>query len=139
VHRKQRRLPLQSYDPDSDFAFDSALQCRLAEKDLVRWAECNPETPVGRVQYSYLDVDINPQLTAEERAALTQAGADFAAVSDAAKGSLPALAAHPPVDLNSKQDWKHVSCTSSQMGPRCCCCLNSLGQRNARLWPLCKV
>jgi hypothetical protein len=36
VHRKQRRLPLQSYDPDSDFAFDVSLQCRLAEKDLVR-------------------------------------------------------------------------------------------------------
>jgi hypothetical protein len=32
VHRKQRRLPIQSYDLDSDFAFDVALQCRLAEK-----------------------------------------------------------------------------------------------------------
>jgi hypothetical protein len=37
VHRKQRRLPLQSYDPDADFSFDASLQCRLAEKDLVRW------------------------------------------------------------------------------------------------------
>jgi hypothetical protein len=36
VHRKQSRLTLQSYDPDADFAFDSSLQCRLAEKDLVR-------------------------------------------------------------------------------------------------------
>ncbi len=35
LHRKQRRLPLQSYDPDSDFAFDVSLQCCLAEKDLV--------------------------------------------------------------------------------------------------------
>ncbi len=25
VHRKHRRLPLQSYDADSDFAFDSTL------------------------------------------------------------------------------------------------------------------
>jgi hypothetical protein len=47
VHRKQRRLPLQSYDPDADFAFDAALQYRLAEKDLVRWAECNPAVPLG--------------------------------------------------------------------------------------------
>jgi hypothetical protein len=117
VHRKQHRLPLQSYDPDADFAFDSSLQCRLAEKDLVRWAESNPETPVGRVQYSYLDVDINPQLTADERAALTQAGADFASVFDAVKGSLPALAAHPPVDLNFKQDWKHVSVPVPKWGP----------------------
>ena len=31
VHRKQRRLPLQSYDPDADFSFDASLQCRLAE------------------------------------------------------------------------------------------------------------
>jgi hypothetical protein len=62
VHRKQRRLPLQSYDPESDFAHDVSLQFRLAEKDLVRWAETNPETPVGTVRYSHLNVDINPQL-----------------------------------------------------------------------------
>jgi hypothetical protein len=117
VHRKQRRLPLQSYDPDADFAFDSSLQCRLAEKDLMRWAECNPETPVGIIQYSFLDVDINPDLTAEERAALTQAGADYASAFDAAKGSLPALAAHPPVDLNFKVDWKHVSVPVPKWAP----------------------
>jgi hypothetical protein len=77
VHRKQLRLPLQSYDPESDFAHDASLQCRLAEKDLVRWAETNPATPVGTVNYSHLDVDINPQLPPEEHAALRQAGADF--------------------------------------------------------------
>jgi hypothetical protein len=117
VHRKQRRLPLQSYDPDSDFVFDVSLQCRLAEKDLVRWAECNPETPVGTVRYSYLDVDVNPALSADERAAIVQADADFASVFDAAKGSLPALAEHPPVDLNFKSDWKHVSVLTPKWGP----------------------
>jgi hypothetical protein len=117
VHRKQRRLPLQSYDPDSDFAFDVTLQCRLAEKDLMRWAEFNPEIPVGTVRYSYLDVDVNPALSADEHAAIVQAGADFASVFDAAKGSLPALAAHPPVDLNFKSDWKHVSVPTPKWGP----------------------
>ncbi len=34
VHRKTLRLPLQSYDESSDFAFDVSLQHRLAEKDL---------------------------------------------------------------------------------------------------------
>jgi hypothetical protein len=51
----------------------------------VRWAECNPETPVGTVRYTYLDVDINPALAADERAALLQAGSDYASVFDAAK------------------------------------------------------
>jgi hypothetical protein len=58
VHRKTRRLPLQSYDETADFAFDSALQQRLAEKDLQRWADCNPESKVGSVKYSHLDVDV---------------------------------------------------------------------------------
>ncbi len=57
----------------------------MAEKDLVRWAETNPATPVGAVKYSHLNVDINPQLPPDEQAALRQAGADFATVYDAAK------------------------------------------------------
>jgi hypothetical protein len=109
VHRKHRRPHLQSYDESFDFAFDVALQHRLAEKDLQRWVECNPETKVGSVKYSPLDVDVNPALQPHEIAALRQAGADFASVFDAAKGSLPALADHPPVDLNFREGWKHVS------------------------------
>jgi hypothetical protein len=62
-------------------------------------------------------VDINPDLTADERAALVQAGSDYASVFDAAKGSLPALAEHPPVDLNFKADWKHVSVPVPKWGP----------------------
>jgi hypothetical protein len=76
IHRKQRHLPLQSYDPDSDFAFDAALECRLAEKDSLRWAEFNPEVSLGTVQYSYLDVDINLALSLDEHAALLQSGSD---------------------------------------------------------------
>jgi hypothetical protein len=68
VHRKQRRLPLQSYDPDADFTFDAALHYRSAEKDLVRWAECNSAVTVGTVQYSHLDVDVNPDLPSPEQA-----------------------------------------------------------------------
>jgi hypothetical protein len=117
VHRKQRRLPLQSYDPESDFAHDASLQCRLAEMDLLRWAETNPATPVGTVRYSHLEVDVNPQLPPEEYAAVRQAGADFVPVYDAAKGSLPALAPHP-VDLNFKAGWKHVSVPTPKWGPR---------------------
>ena len=118
VHRKHRRLPLQSYDADSDFALDSTLQHRLAEKDLQRWAECNPETPVGSVKYSHLDVDVNPALTSQEVAALRQASADFASVFDAAKGSLPALADHPPVDLNFKEGWRHTLVSLHLSGAR---------------------
>ncbi len=72
---------------------------------------------MGTVRYSYLDVDINPALSADERAALLQAGSDHVSVFDAAKGSLPALAEHPPVDLNFKSDWKHVSVPTPKWGP----------------------
>jgi hypothetical protein len=57
------------------------------EKDLLRWAQCNPAQPVGSVQYSHLDVDVNRALPIDEYNALRQAGADFATVFDAAKGS----------------------------------------------------
>ncbi len=80
VHRKARRLPLQSYDETADFSFDAALQQRLAEKDLQRWADCNPESKVGSVKYSHLDVDVNPALQPHEITALRQASADFASV-----------------------------------------------------------
>jgi hypothetical protein len=117
VHRKQWRLHLQSYDEHSDFSFDVALQSRLAEKDLQRWADCNPETKVGIVKYSHLDVDVNPALQPHEIAALRHAGADFASVFDAAKGSFPALADHPPVDLNFREGWQHVSVPTPKWGP----------------------
>ncbi len=60
VHRKQRKLPLSSYDPSIILAADSPLECRLLERDLDKWATHNSSKPVGSVPYSYLDVDINP-------------------------------------------------------------------------------
>ncbi len=90
---------------------------RLAKKELQRWADCNPETPVGSVKYSHLNVDVGPALTPQEVAALRQASADFASVFDAAKGSLPAIADHPPVGLNYKEGWKHVSVPIPKWGP----------------------
>ncbi len=72
---------------------------------------------IGTVRYSHLDVDINPALSSPEQQALRHAGADFVSVFDAAKGSLHALAAHPPVDLNFEADWKHVSVPVPKWGP----------------------
>ncbi len=66
---------------------------------------------------SHLDVDINPDLPVAEYNALRQAGADFPSVFDAAKGSLPALADHPLVDLNFKPTWKHASVPIPKWGP----------------------
>jgi hypothetical protein len=60
---------------------------------------------------------VNPALPRHEQDALHQVSADFASVFDAAKGSLPALAEHPPVDLNFKPDWKHVSVPVPKWGP----------------------
>ncbi len=60
---------------------------------------------------------MNPALPIDEYNALRQAGADVPSVFDAAKGSLPALADHPPVDLNFKPTWKHVSVPVSKWGP----------------------
>jgi hypothetical protein len=41
VHRKQRHLPLSSYDPAIILAEESLLECRLSEKDLETWARYN--------------------------------------------------------------------------------------------------
>jgi hypothetical protein len=82
------------------------LQCRLAEKDLLRWAQCNPAQPVGSVHYSHFDVVVNPALPIDEYNALRQAFADFPSVFNAAKGSLPALADHPPVDLMNDNSFE---------------------------------
>jgi hypothetical protein len=62
-----RRLPLQSYDPTIDFSAESHLQCRLAEKDLLAWAEHHKDATVGYTQYSHLDViDDDATLAADE-------------------------------------------------------------------------
>ncbi len=72
---------------------------------------------MGTTKYSHKNVGVNPALPPHEQDALRQAGADFASVFDAAKGFLPALAEHPPVDLNFKPDWKHVGVPVLKWGP----------------------
>jgi hypothetical protein len=101
THRKTRRLPPESYDPSIDFSADTYLQCRMAEKDLLAWAEHNKEVPVGYPKYSHLNVVYSDAtLTADEL--LHAASAAYKRVYNAAKGALPALANHPPVTINFK-------------------------------------
>jgi hypothetical protein len=118
THRLSRRLPLQSYDPAIDFSADTHLQCRLAEKDLLAWAENHKDTTVGYTQYSHLDVIYDDaKLAADELWQLRAASAHYMGVYNAAKGALPALANHPPVTLNFKDGWKHVSVPVPRWGP----------------------
>jgi hypothetical protein len=117
VHRKQRKLPLSSYDPTIILAADSPLDCRLSEKDLDKWATHNSSKPVGSVPYSYLDVDINPALSPEQQEQIKAINKKFQSVFDASQGALPTLADHPPVTLNFKPDWKHVSVPQPRWGP----------------------
>ena len=118
THRVARRLPLQSYDPTIDFSADTHLQCRLSEKDLSTWAEHNPDVPVGYVKYSYLDVVYDvATLATDELQQLQEVSKEYQPAFRAAKGALPALANHPPVTLNFKEGWKHVSVPVPKWGP----------------------
>jgi hypothetical protein len=118
THRKARRLPLESYDPSIDFSADTHLQCRMSEKDLTAWAKHHKDTPVGYTLYSHLDViyDVDTR-SADELRQLRAASAKYKGVFNAAKGALPALANHPPVTLNFKPGWKHVSVPVPKWGP----------------------
>jgi hypothetical protein len=112
------RLPLQSYDPTLDFAADVDLQCRMSEKDLLAWAEHHHNTPVGYTQYSHLDVVYSLEtLSTDELRQVRDVSATYKNVFNAAKGALPALANHPPVTLNFKEGWKHVSVPVPKWGP----------------------
>ncbi len=117
THRKTRRLPLESYDPSIDFSANTSLQCRMAEKDLLAWAEHNKEVPVGYSKYSHLDVIYSDALTADELRQLRVASATYKRVYNAGKGALPDVANHPPVTLNFKEGWKHVSVPVPRWGP----------------------
>jgi hypothetical protein len=117
IHRKQRRLPLQSYDPEIHLSAPIHLECRLSEKDLVKWAAHNADKPVGFTRYSHLDVDINPALPAYHIQQLRDVTAQHLSVFDASAGALPSLADHPPVTLNFKDDWRHVSVPQPRWGP----------------------
>ena len=118
THRLSRRLPLQSYNPAIDFSADTHLQCHLSEKDLSAWADHNPATSVGSTTYSHLDVIYDETTrTPDEILQLRAASAKYQKVYNAAKGALPALANHPPVTLNFKDGWKHVSVPVPKWGP----------------------
>jgi hypothetical protein len=90
----------------------------MSEKDLLAWAEHHKDTPVGSTKYSHLDVVYSSAtLALEELNQLRQASLKYKKVYDAAKGALPALANHPPVTLNFKEGWKHVSVPVPKWGP----------------------
>jgi hypothetical protein len=65
---------------------------------------------MGYTLYSHLDVvyDVDTR-SADELRQLRSASAKYKKVFNAAKGALPALANQPPVTLNFKPGWKHVS------------------------------
>ncbi len=117
VHRRQRNLPLSSYDPSIILAADSPLKYRLSERDLDKWVMHNSSKPDGSVPYSYLDVDINPALSADQKARIQANNENFQSVFDASQGALPTLADHPPVTLNFIPEWKHVSVPQPRWGP----------------------
>ncbi len=102
THRRQRRLPLESYDPTVDFQADTRLQCFLSEKDLVTWAAHHHDVPVGTVTYSHLDVIYCEKLKPEEIAQLRAVSEKYQIVFIANKGGLPALANHPLSPSTSK-------------------------------------
>ncbi len=109
THRKTRGPPLASYDPTVDFSANLRPQCYLAEKDLLAWAEHHHATPLGTTHYTYRDVVYFDGLAPDEIAQLRAVSNQYKTVFDATKGGLPALANHPPVTLNLKPGWKHVS------------------------------
>jgi hypothetical protein len=117
THRKTRGLPLASYDPSIDFSADLRLQCHLSEKDLLAWAEHHIGTSVDTIQYTYLDVEYFDGFTPDELLQLRLVSERYQSVYDATKGGLPALPNHPPVALNFKPGWKHVSVPVPRWGP----------------------
>jgi hypothetical protein len=68
--------------------------------------------------YSHLDViyDVDT-LSTDELRQLRTASNKYQSVYNAAKGALSALANHPPVTLNFKEGWKHVSVPVPKWGP----------------------
>ncbi len=137
IHCKQRRLPLQSYDEQSDFAFDMALQHRLAEKDLQRCADCNPETKVATVIYSHLDVDVNSALQPHEIAALRQARLRLCFRRRQRLPSGSSRSSSRGSKFSERLEARQR--THPQMGPRRHHCPHPLGKRDARLWTVYQV
>jgi hypothetical protein len=118
THRKTRGLQLASYDPEIDFAADTRLQCHLSEKDLLSWAEHHKDASMDSIQYTYLDVSYFEGLAPDVLLSYNKLAKSFNQFTyDATKGGLSALANHPPVQLNCKEGWKHVSVPVPKWGP----------------------
>jgi hypothetical protein len=139
THRKTRGLPLVSYDPTIDFEADTRLQCHLSEKDLLAWADFHDDAPLEVAPYTYLDVIYFDGFAPEELAQLRAASKRYHKVYDATKGGLPALANHPPVSLNFKEGWKHVSVPFPQMGSGCHRRAIPMGSGDVGQRPVCQV
>jgi hypothetical protein len=90
----------------------------MSEKDLLAWAEHHKDTPVGFTKYSHHEIIYSlDTLSPDELQQLRDVSSTYTNVYDAAKGALPALANHPPVTLNFKEEWKHVSVPVPKWGP----------------------
>jgi hypothetical protein len=83
----------------------------------MTWAAFHHDVPIGQIHYSYLDVVYFEGLTPEEREQLLAVSKRYKIVFIASKGGLPTLANHPPVTLNFKNGWKHVSVPLPKWGP----------------------
>jgi hypothetical protein len=130
VHRKQRRLPLSSYDPAIILAADPPLECHLSEKDLLKWADHNATKSVGSVPYSYLDVDVNPALPEDQQQQIRQV---------TTSGSKPFLTppCRPPSRDPQFQAYLEARLRSSApVGSGCHGCPNALGRRDVMERPL---
>jgi hypothetical protein len=94
VHRKQRKLPLSSFDPAIILATESPLECRLSERDLEKWAT---HSASGSVPYSNLDIYVNPALSTAEQAQIRAINERFQRVFDSSQGArCPASPITPP-------------------------------------------
>ena len=136
AHMWERDLPLQCQATvaddiiyhGQDVETDDCLQMHLGEKDLLKWYEANKDRAVNNLPYTldmiqYYTSDHSafdpehPALPPEVHKALQDTCREYSDVFDAAKGQLPKPADHPPVELNFKDDWKHVQCGRIRWGP----------------------
>jgi hypothetical protein len=109
IHRKQQKQFLQSLNLHIPFSTRNDKELHLSEFELGKWAAHNASKPVSSVAFSYIDVDINPALRPSERARIAKVNEEFQQVFVVTEGSLPPPADHPPVHLNFRDNWKHVT------------------------------
>jgi hypothetical protein len=110
THRKQQKQMLRSLNPDFVFSTTTKKELRLSEIELSKWAAHQQSTHASNATaYTYLDVDIDPALRPSEQKQIANINHKFQNVFLVTKGNVPTPADHPPVHLNFRPDWKHVS------------------------------